>query len=179
MKGVVFTELFSFVENQYSPEFMQDVINKSDVKSRGVYTATGTYPTCEMGALLSSLAKKTGHDVSHLLKIFGEHLFNYFFTTSPHFFEGVNTAFDFLESVETHIHVDVKKLYPDAELPSFKVLEHTETRFVIIYESTRDLGDLCEGLIKGCLDHFDVDATITRRPIRTNPISSTEFTLEV
>jgi len=74
--------------------------------------------------------------------------------------------------------VDVKKLYPDAELPSFDILEHTTNRFVMNYKSARGLGDLCEGLIEECLVHFDKPATISRRLIAEDPITIIEFTIQ-
>lgn len=179
MKGVVFTEFFEFVEEQYSPEFLQETIIESEIESKGVYTAIGTYPVCEMGALVGTLAARTGHDVPLLLKLFGRHMFKYFYTSSGHFFEGVSCPFDMLASVETKIHVDVKKLYPDAELPTFEILEHTKDRFVMNYKSARGLGDLCEGLIEECLEHFNKPATITRKLVAQEPITVIEFTLQV
>jgi len=178
VKGVVFTEFFEFVEEQYSPEFLQETIIESKVESQGVYTAVGTYPVCEMGALVSTMAERTGHNVPVLLNLFGKHLFKYFYASSPHFFEGIDCPFDFLASVETKIHVDVQKLYPDAELPNFDILEHTKDRFVINYKSARGLGDLCEGLIEECLIHFNKPATITRRLIAEKPITIIEFALQ-
>ncbi len=175
MKGVVFTELFSFVEDQHSPEFLQEAINLSEVPSKGVYTATGTYPACEMAALVASLSEKTGHDVSTLLRVFGEHLFTRFAAGYPEMLEGVDNAFDFLDSIETHIHVEVRKLYPDAELPHFETLEHTADRFRMVYTSSRKLGDFCEGLIQGCLTHFSEEASIERREIADGAEAVIEF----
>lgn len=178
MKGVVFTEFFEFVEGEYSPEFLQETIMDSGIESGGVYTSVGTYPVCEMGALVSTLAQRTGHDTALLLKLFGRHLFRYFYTSSPHFFADVNCPFDFLASVETKIHVDVQKLYPDAELPSFEVLEHSRERFVMNYKSARGLGDLCEGLIEECLLHFNTPATISREPISEDPVTIIKFSIQ-
>lgn len=178
MKGVVFTEFYEFVEQQHSPMLLQETINQANLPSQGIYTATGTYPACEMGALVTQLAENTGTEVSTLLYLFGLHLFGHFHDSSPHFFDEINSAFDFLESVETHIHVDVKKLYPDAQLPSFDIIENTKTRFVMDYKSSRGLGDLCEGLIQGCLDHFEESASIKRTPISTSPITIIRFELE-
>lgn len=178
MKGVVFTELFSFVEDGHSPEFLQETIDDSKVPSKGVYTATGTYPVCEMASLVATLSKKTGAEVPDLLRVFGEHLFHRFHDGHPSMFEGVDNAFDFLVSVEDHIHVEVKKLYPDAELPRLDVAEHTPNRFRLIYTSSRHLGDFCEGLIRGCLAHFKETAVITRKDLESDPNAVIEFTIE-
>jgi hypothetical protein len=50
----------------------------------------------------------------------GQHLFGRF-VCFP-FFSGVTSAFDFLAGLNGIIHVEVRKLYPDAELPHFEVL---------------------------------------------------------
>ena len=178
MKGIVFTEFFSFVEEQHSIEFLQEVIDNSDLDSKGVYASTGTYPACEMAALVGALGRKTGADTSSLLRVFGEHLFRRFFRGHPIFFEDIDNAFDFLATVENKIHVEVKKLYPDAELPSFEVVEHNAARFRIIYRSSRRLGDFCEGLMRGCLIHFGETAEITSKTLEDSPESVIEFIIE-
>ena len=86
MKGVVFTEFYEFVEKSFSPLFLQEVINAAELKSEGVYTATGTYPFCEMGALIGKVAEKSQLDVTYLLKTFGVHLFSYFQSSNPKHF---------------------------------------------------------------------------------------------
>jgi len=95
-----------------------------------------------------------------------------------HFFEGINCPFELLASVETKIHVDVKKLYPDAELPTFEILEHSHDRFVMNYKSARGLGDLCEGLIEECLLHFGKPASISRELKSEDPVTVIQFTLQ-
>ena len=87
MKGVVFTEFYSFVEEQHSVEFLQDVIDGADLPSKGAYASTGTYPTCEMAALVGSMSRKTNLDASKLLRVFGEHLFKRFSNDHGSFFE--------------------------------------------------------------------------------------------
>ena len=179
MKGVVFTEFFEFVETNYDPVFLQEVINASGVASEGVYTSTGTYPVCEMGALVASAAEKTGLPAASLMKAFGEHLFDYFSKASPQHFVGIDNSFDFLNRVESHIHVDVKKLYPDAELPRFETLNHTPDHFVMLYKSSRGLGDVCEGLIAGCLKFFEEIGEISRRNLEAQPETVIEFSIEL
>ena len=178
MKGVVFTEFYEFVEEAFSPLFLQEIINASNLKSEGVYTATGTYPFCEMGALVTQVAAKSGEDVPKLLKGFGHHLFCYFSKSSPQHFEGIDNSFDFLNHVESHIHKDVRKLYPDAELPRFDCLEHSERRYVMIYKSARGLGDLCEGLIEGCLQFFGETASIDQELLAQDPVTEIRFTIQ-
>ncbi|MFQ5863999.1 MAG: heme NO-binding domain-containing protein [bacterium] len=154
MKGIVFTEFFEMVEDTFGPETADTIIEASDLPSGGAYTAVGTYNYNEMVQLVVQLSKATGISVSDLLRTFGKHLFGRFFVGYPHFFNGVATAFSFLESIEEIIHSEVRKLYPDAELPTFEFDTSEQGRLSMIYSSERGLADLAEGLILGCIDHF-------------------------
>ncbi|GGD05828.1 heme NO-binding domain-containing protein [Aquisalinus flavus] len=177
MKGVVFVELFEFVEQNYDVFFLQDLIEAADLPSGGVYTAVGTYPGCEMARLAAAFAQKTGLSVPEIMKKFGHHLFGRFVVNYPAFFEGGQDALSFLASIEGYIHREVYKLYPDAELPRFEIRDQTADGMALIYNSTRHLGDLCEGLILGCLDHFGEAFTLTRTTLRADDVSSIQFDL--
>ena len=175
MKGVVFTEFYDFVEEHHSPAFLQETINEADLPHNGGYTATGTYDACEMASLVARFAAKSGTDIPSALRIFGTHLFHRFAIGFPELFEGKTSAFSFLESIDDHIHVEVQKLYPDAELPHIEIRQHTKESYSLIYTSSRHLGDFCEGLIRGCLDHFQEHATLTRCTLATSPAEVVEF----
>ncbi|MCI5047796.1 MAG: heme NO-binding domain-containing protein [Aquisalinus sp.] len=177
MKGIVFTELMDLVEETQSPAFLQEAIDDADLPSGGAYTSVGTYPVCEMGALVQALSQKMTVPVPDLMKIFGKHLFGRFAQIYPQFFEESSDAFSFLASIEDHIHKEVLKLYPDAELPTFEVTTHTEDTFIMIYNSSRHLGDVCEGLMIGCLAYFGEDASISRKVLEDDAVSRIEFTI--
>jgi hypothetical protein len=167
MLGVVFTEFTDMVEQAFGPETLDDMITGvvSRLESGGAYTAVGTYHHDEMVLLVSQLAKQTGRDIDELVELFGQHLFGRFVVRYPGFFEGVDNALDFLETVEGHIHFEVRKLYPTAELPTFvcerKALDH----LVMEYHSTRPFAMLCRGLIKGCGDHYGERFEIEEAPL--------------
>ncbi len=120
MKGLVFTEFVEFVEKAHGLDTADHVMAAaSGLPSRGVYTAVGTYDHREMVTLLGALHSHTGTAVPALLRSFGQHLLTRFVAAYPSFFEQAGSLFPFLRSVHGHIHVEVRKLYPDAELPSF------------------------------------------------------------
>lgn len=178
MKGIVFTEFFEFVEQEYSPVVLQRAIDAADVPSGGVYTATGTYPATEMTAIIGALSRHTGHSDGELLQGFGRSLFGVFAKGFPAMFEGVDNAFDFIASVEGYIHIEVRKLYPDAELPTLAVVHRTDHRCEVLYTSVRHMGSFCDGLLRGCLEHFGVRASIERVVEQTQPASVIRFIIE-
>jgi hypothetical protein len=119
MKGMIFNELLEMFEDHSSPELADRVIEACDLPPGGAYTAVGTYDHHEMVQLATQLSQATGIAVADLLRSFGQYLFDRFVATYPHFFAEIHSAFAFLESIERYIHVEVRKLYPNAELPSF------------------------------------------------------------
>ena len=159
MKGMIFTEFLELVEGQFGFDALEAVIEKAQPASGGAYTAVGTYDHEELVGMVVALSEETGVPVPDLLKAFGHHVFARFVEGYPGFFEGVTDPLDFLASVEHYIHAEVRKLYPDAELPSF---EHcrVDGGLELTYSSPRPLGFFAEGLIEGCIAHFGQDLSI-------------------
>ena len=162
MKGIVFTEFLEMVEDKFGFETSDAIVEGANLPHGGSYTAVGSYPHSEMVDLLVELNKQTKIEVPELLQIYGEHLLGRFAAMFPKFFEGHVHVFDFLDSIENTIHVEVRKLYNDAQLPTFETAVKTDTHMALIYESANHLEDLAVGLIRGSLKHFKTEANIER-----------------
>jgi hypothetical protein len=154
MKGIVFTEFLELVETAFSPEMVDRIIADSLLPSGGAYTAIGTYDGAEMGRLVGALSNATATPSGELLEIFGRHLFGRFVALYPAFFAGCGSSFDFLPQVGNHIHFEVRKLYPDAELPAITATPIDADTMEVIYQSPRCMAKLARGLIDGCIAHF-------------------------
>ena len=98
---------------------------------------------------------ETNIPVSDLLLHFGKHLFHRFSILYAHLVAGRKDTFEFLEQIENFIHVEVKKLYPDAQLPAIDTRMVTDDVMELIYRSQRKLGYLAFGLMMGCAVYFD------------------------
>lgn len=160
MKGVVFTEFLEMVEEQFGYEMVDEIIVKSKVPSGGSYTAVGTYDHSEMISLVMALHHSSEISVSDLLKSYGQRLFGRFHNLYPQFFDGEKDALTFLEYIDSYIHVEVLKLYPDAQLPRFISERVSDKQLVMTYKSDRKMADFAHGLILGCLSHFKEDAQV-------------------
>ena len=55
MKGVVFTEFLDFVEDQTSYDVVDEMLERADTPSGGVYSATGKYEYEELASLVTNL----------------------------------------------------------------------------------------------------------------------------
>ena len=177
MKGIVFTEFLDMVEKAYGYDVVDYIIESSDLPSSGIYTAVGTYSHTEIVQLLTNLSEKVKVDPAKLLKIFGRYIFDTFLVSYPQFFERMNGPFEFLESIDKHIHVEVRKLYPDATLPRFTTEMNEGPQMTMIYYSERKMADFAEGLIEKSFEHFKEQCRITSRSLEADG-TVVEFTIQ-
>ena len=154
MKGVVFTEFLELVHKKYGEEIMDLIIEASDLPSGAAYSSAGNYNHAELLTLVQTLSEAVRVPVSDLFKDFGQYLFTRFAVRYPQFLTGVTSSFEFFDRIESHVHVEVKKLHPDAELPLIEVEWLSDDRIHLIYSSTRPLAALAEGLMLGTITHF-------------------------
>jgi len=176
MKGIVFTEFLEMVEQKFDYQMVDNLLNTTELESGGIYTSVGTYDYTEMVNLVVNLSHQSNISVPDLLKAFGVYLFKTFTKTYHHFMEKAPDAFTFLGFIHDYIHVEVKKLYPDAELPHFDISRPDSNTLIMIYNSTRKMSDLAYGLIEGCLEHYGEKALITQENINSNG-SSVKFVI--
>lgn len=166
MKGIVFTEFLELVEHSFGLEMVDKIIQQSKLKSNGVYTAVGTYEFSEMLALLGNLSSNTGIDTDQLLKIYGE----FFFKTLQNDYKSLLDQYQdpiyLLASIENHIHIEVRKIYPDAELPTFEVQEKTLDYLVLIYKSSRAMHHFGLGLMIKAFEYFGMKGSINLEKLK-------------
>ena len=166
MKGIVFTEFLDLVEDKFGLEMVDKIIRDSQLESNGIYTSVGTYKFSEMLRLLQHLSENTNISIDDLLLTYGEHFFSVLETSYPGLIATYKDPIDMLASIENHIHIEVRKIYPDAELPTFEVLNKTEKSLIMIYTSSRAMHHFGLGLMNKTFEHFNSTATIVLEKIK-------------
>lgn len=176
MKGIVFTEFLEMVEERFGFSTVDQIIESSDLPSGGVYTAVGTYETSELFSLVSQLSTNAEIPVPELLRLYGHHLFTRFAAGFAHFFVDVDDSFVFLEQIDNYIHIEVRKLYPDAELPKIRTERPEHNQLQLFYTSERRMAQFALGLIEGCGMHFNETYQISMQNIHPSG-SEVKFTI--
>ena len=115
--GLVFTELTGFIERHHSEDVVDEVLAAIGFEHDGAWTAVGNYPHEEALSVIVRAAEVLGEDPNTMVVAFGRELFGRFKVLYPNFFGDVTTALEFLERVEDHIHIEVRKLYSEARTP--------------------------------------------------------------
>ena len=162
MKGIVFTEFLELVEDKFGLEVVDQIIQESsaELESNGVYTAVGTYKFSEMLALLTNLSSLTKVSVNDLLHVYGLHFFSILVKNHSNIIEMYSDPLEMLASIEAHIHVHVRKIYPNAELPRFEILSRDQSKLEMIYYSNRSMYCFALGLMEKTFEHYNESASI-------------------
>ncbi|MBM4458601.1 MAG: LruC domain-containing protein [Chloroflexi bacterium] len=112
-------------------------------------------------------------------KVYAWHAFGSFVRRYPEMFAGLRSTFDFLTHLDGAIHVEVRKLYADAQPPRFEVAAPpADGAMTMIYRSPRAMADVAEGLMLGCAAHFGERIAIRRTDLSGGQGTMVEFTLE-
>ena len=120
MKGIVFTEFLELVEIKFGLEIVQKIIDECDLDTNGVYTSVGTYSHKDMFKMVGKLAQIKGISVPEWFAVFGEYFFVSLSSDCQKFMDGSN-LYGFIKDIKKQIHPEVLKLWPDKELPQFKL----------------------------------------------------------
>jgi hypothetical protein len=168
MKGIIFTEFLDLVEEKFGLEMVDEIINQSQLKTEGVYTSIGTYDFSEMLQLITNLSNNTNISTDDLLLVFSEHLFKKLIKMHPDLVQHYKDPMDLLASIENHIHVEVQKIYPDAQLPTFEIIERSDNKMVMIYKSNKALYMLGKGLMQETFKLYGKSGTIEFEKIKSD-----------
>ncbi|GAA6181131.1 MULTISPECIES: heme NO-binding domain-containing protein [unclassified Shimia] len=166
MKGVVFVELVRMAESVMGEDAVDEILDSADLESDGAFSSVGNYPCSELLTLVDAIGERLNAPVEALHEKFGNWMFGRFVEGYPIFFEGKTDGFGMLESIENEVHVEVRKLYPDVELPTFATERIGTDTLKMVYSSERPLHHFCRGMVESCMAHFEQEFTLqmTERP---------------
>jgi len=156
MKGLIFSHLLQYVEKEYDTKTKDLMLAHAGSSSAdGVYHEGDSYPYEEIFLLVGNLSTITNVSMAKTFENFGEYLFIQLARAFSHFFSPNETLFGFLQKLESHIHLEVRKKFPDANLPGFDFEPIDENNLKMIYKSERAMSDFGMGMIKGAAIWFN------------------------
>ena len=138
------------------------MINTLDLPSQGIYTSSIKYEDSELFSIINYFCIALNVPDSYLLRAFGEYLFKKLIHIAPPEARTASSLRVFLKMVDKLIHVEVKKLYADSNLPDFEYQENKDNYLTMIYKSERKLCYLSEGLIIGASKYFDEPVEVSQ-----------------
>jgi hypothetical protein len=179
MKGILFNVVEDVVTEAMSADTWDDVIDAAGVD--GSYTSLADYPDSDLAAIVEAIGTAAGLSSTETLTLAGRLGFKHLARRNPHLLDGIDGWEQLVSSLDDIIHPEVRKIYPDAEVPGFAATE-IDGGLRVQYTSRRGLCALADGLIVGggewydtaldveherCIHHGDPDCVMTIRAVDT------------
>ncbi len=162
MKGIIFNLFEDFIISKFGEEFYENILATSNTGSLNPFdiVGPGSYPDEAFHTLIGKAAEKANTDTMEILRDMGRHSLPMLAKRYPQFFRDYNHPREFLKTASMIHHVEVRKLYRNAEVPNFFVEDHGDDHMSLIYHSKRNLCHLAEGLLAGLGDYYRIPMDI-------------------
>lgn len=167
MKGIIFNITEAFLAENFGEDVCSEIMDSCPFLTKDPFVSPGTYPDEDLILLVNKASEKLKISIPAIQKNLGHFAFFKLIAAYPHFIEPFHHPKKFLLTVESVIHVEVRKLYRDSYLPTFSYVDPAPDRLIITYHSRRKLYSLMEGLIDGVGEYFNVPIKQTKKNLST------------
>ena len=152
MKGIVFNLLEEVVTTEHGERTWDALLEAAGAS--GAYSSLGNYEDDELARLVGAASKALDVPPQDVVRWFGRKAIPLLARRYPAFFSPHRHTRDFLLTLNTIIHPEVRKLYPEAIVPEFVFETPAPNVLRLGYRSPRKLCALAEGFVLGAADHF-------------------------
>jgi hypothetical protein len=160
MKGIVFNIMERAVSETRGEDAWDQLLDAAGLQ--GAYTSLGNYPHADFMKLVEAAAADFDMTPRLVLRWIGRAALPEFARRYPELFSRHRDARSFVLTLNSMIHPEVRKLYPEAGVPVFDFDTSSEDVLVIGYRSRRRLCGFGEGLLDGTAAHYGERAAIER-----------------
>ncbi len=175
MKGVVFNLLESFITDGWGEDTYDAIMARCPLHTKEPFIGPGTYPDADLLAIVGTTVAKLGISVPEALHAFGKYCFPRLAARVPTFMEGHTHPKSFLFTIDSVIHVEVKKLFKGANTPRITCRDTGPDELILRYESERKLCQLATGLLEGSGEFFKTPLTWTEMQCTSTGADACEF----
>ncbi len=155
MKGMVFNALEEMISQRFGEDYLEGVYQRAGFEEDTLpFVGPATYPDQLLLDFVGAFSLVSGEPADDILRGFGEFCFpilaEIFCKTSAM----PETAMEMLRATEHEIHVEVRKLDPEAMPPLIQLEEQIGDKSLLRYQSARRLCPYFEGLLQGLADRY-------------------------
>jgi predicted hydrocarbon binding protein len=154
MKGIIFNLLEDFITEGWGEETYDQILSRCPLHATGPFVGPGTYADADLMTIVAKTTERLGISVPEAVHAFGKYCFPRLAAKFPMFVEGHTHPKSFLKTIDAVIHVEVRKLFKDAEPPTMRFVDPSPDELLITYISKRKLCTLMEGLLDGTAEYF-------------------------
>ena len=155
MKGVIFNVLEEFIVENWGEAVYEEILGACPVRMHAGHVGPGTYADVDMVTIVTKTCERLKVAPEDALKAFGRFLFPRLLKRYPSVADGIEDPYELLRRIDDAIHVEVRKLVPQAVTP--RILCDTAadgSGAVVTYQSSRKLCAAFTGLLQGVGDRY-------------------------
>jgi hypothetical protein len=162
MKGHIFNLLEKFIIEITDANVYESIIAECRLITKGPFIRPGKYPDEDLAEIVDKTVQYLGITVNEAHYAFGKWIFPHLLLISaPEVRELRNPKALFLQLDYIH-RIELKKLWPDAEPPTFQCEDTGPAQLRMIYDSRREMFDLVDGVIASVADYYKYDISFTK-----------------
>lgn len=178
MKGIIFNLLESFIVDRWGEERFERILSRCPLHTTTAFVGPGTYPDSDLFTLVEGATEELGIDTQTALRAFGRYALPRLAAKFDVFVRDHRHPKSFLCTLDGIIHVEVRKLFAQAEPPHIWHEDPAPDALVLHYRSQRKLCSMFEGLLEGTGDYFRVPFTYQQVGCMKSGASSCDFHLQ-
>ncbi|ESP94569.1 MULTISPECIES: heme NO-binding domain-containing protein [Pseudoalteromonas] len=163
MKGHIFILLEEFVSEVAGEALLYDALEACSFDTSTGFVRTENYPDEQLIELVDTVIKKAGISLEKAHFDFGKWLYPRLSGLLPKQFTDYAHPAYVLKQLDDLHHVELKKLYPDAQPPKFQYCALSPIEANLIYTSPRRMFDLVEGVLAGMAQFYGVPLHVTKQ----------------
>jgi len=175
MKGVIFNLLERFIVDGWGDHVYDEILAGCPLHTQGAFVGPATYPDADLFAIVGKTCERLGLPPATALHAFGRYLAPRLAERVPGLVAAHAHPKTFLQTIDDVIHVEVRKLFKDAQPPRVTWTDPGPDQLVLHYSSTRPLCGLVGGLIEGTGLMFAVPLTQTQIRCRAQGAPTCDF----
>jgi hypothetical protein len=154
LKGIIFNLAEEVVVEAFGEDAWDSILDAAGLE--GSYTSLGNYPDGDLLSLVQAASAALNAPADVVVRTIGQGALPRLASRYPEFFTSHTSTRPFLLTINNIIHAEVRKLYPDADLPvfEFETVDTNGPMLLLAYRSKRRLCALAEGFILGAAAHY-------------------------
>ena len=167
MKGEIFNLLEGFIISLVGEEKFEEIyrVCLPNLETKQAYVGPESYPDKDFFQIVKRAVSVLGVEKEAAIKSFGKYCFPRLFAKIPESQRKYSNLKEFLLTINDVIHVEVKKLSPNATPPEFTYIDAGPNELVMVYKSKRKLYDFVEGMIESAAEYFLTTVFIRRETV--------------
>lgn len=164
MKGIIFNFLENLIIDKFGDEIMEEIYEEAEFSvDAPPFVGPETYPDSDLVAIVALLSEKSNFPIDDLIHEFGKYMFPILAGKYPVFLQDIDSPLELLKNVNDIIHVEVRKLFKEANPPIITIKDINQNKATLHYSSERKLCRLLEGLLDGVAAYFGKKITYSHK----------------